>query len=165
MGKMRQIALAIIFTSFVVGLLATGMYNGSDDPDKTPIVVYAQYDNQTGEIIDGYQNTNKTLNTFEAIGNNLQTSIANAQTDLSSGGLEGTISGAFGLTSALVMNAFFALLGIITEGLNLVGGIGSNLMYLPTPWNALAALMGLGTVVLLIYLMLVLISAYKGWDI
>lgn len=169
MGKILQLSLALMFTFFVVGLFMNAMYYGSDDANKTVFTRYGQYDNNTGDILtEGnvtYQNTNSTLGNFQRIGEELQTAISEADRDLRSGTLEGTISGAFGLVTSVAMNAFFVILAVIIEGVNFVGGVGANLMTLPAPYQVLTMFISLGTTAIFIYLIFKLISAYKGWDI
>lgn len=171
MGKFLQTSLAMMIVFTIAGLFTSAIYWGSDDPDKEVFVLYnSSYHTQTGDILTEGNETfsdgdNLNLN-FEKIGQNIEMDIKNAQVGLQSQDAIQMITSAFGLVASLTMNAFFALLAVILQGLNLVGGVIGNLSSLPTPWNAIGMVVaGLVPVMLLIYLVFKLISAHKGYNL
>lgn len=174
MGKITQTAIALMFAVFVVGMFTTAMYSVSPDTSKQNFTTYGQYDSKTADLLseNNYSmntTTNNTVLNFKSIGENIESSIAQAQRDFEKGDVITQLASAFGLISSLTMNVLFMMLAVVIEGLNFVWGMASNLNALPPPWNGVglgAVTLGtLGIVVMLIYVVLKLVSAYVKWDI
>ena len=165
MGKILQTSLALMFTFMLAGLFMFGIESQSTDPNETPFVRYPPTHNQTPEYLtEGnvtYQDTDDLNDNFQRIAANMEAEIAKAQKGLS-GSVVDVLASAFGLITSLTMNALFLLLAVIIQGVNMIGGITMNLMYLPAPWNILAGFMAFAVALLIVYLVFRIVNAYKG---
>jgi len=185
MGKLTEIGLAIIFTFALVGIFVTGIESQDADMAARPFVQRAQYDNSTASLITTNGtvinvSSQSTVSNFQTIADNMREQIASAQRTFNNNdpnpvfNIASKLAAAFGLLTALTMNVLYLVLAVISEGVNLVFGIGSNLRTctttsttacLPAPWGFIGdALVPLALTALLFYLVMLLLRAYKIGD-
>jgi hypothetical protein len=170
MGKITQTAIALILTFFVVGNFMFALYSISTDPAKANFSTYAQKNDKTMQIMTQnnmtLNNTNSTILNFQNIADNIVTTISEQQKNfISDLSVPEKILNAFGLAASLALNILILFVAVIVEGVNFVFAVASGLATLPTPWNSLAIFGVLGTVLITVYLVFKLVSAYIKWDI
>lgn len=167
-AHLTRAALAIMFVAFVLGIFSTSIYDASPDPTKTQFHLYSEVGNksslQTGNL--SYTNTNNSVSNLQLISNNIMQAISNSQRDLQSTDAFTQLTAAFGLTSTVILNILVLILGVVLEGINLVAGIGANIVNIPPPWgNVAAMIIPFALAIIIVYLVFRLVSAFVRWDV
>ena len=170
MGKLLQVILAIMLTSFVLVFLTDAAYQSSPDTNRTAFQTYDNTtDNQTGLILSeanqSFQDRNNPVENMRVVAINMQNQLGEAQRNLNSTDMLTRLAGAFGIAAALIMNTFFLLLAVIMQGLNMIGGIATNISNLTPPWYTVGVLISLVSALFIIYVIIKIISAHKGYEI
>lgn len=173
MGKILQIALGVVFVSFILILLSQGAYNTSPDNAKSNKTAFANLTfysktynaSNTLNCVGGscnytYNQTTKPASNLELAATNIMTSIASASNAISIGDL----GAAFGNSVKFGYNILVLIFSVLFEGANLVLGIGGIFSNFPSPWNSLAIITSLATTVIIIYMVLKILSAQQKWD-
>lgn len=185
MGKLTEIGLAIIFTFALIGIFVTGIQSQDAELAAKPFVQRVQYDNSTASLITSNGtviniSNQSSVSNFQTISDNMREQIASAQRTFSNDdpnpvfNIASKLAAAFGLLTALTMNVLYLVLALISEGINLVFGIGSNLRTctgiettacLPAPWSFIGdVLIPVILTALLFYMVMLLVRAYKIGD-
>lgn len=167
MGKLTSIAIGVMMTFFLVGMMATSMYQASNDETKRNFTLYQEYQNlsELNEQNLSYANTNNSVSNMQLAAETIANKIAEAQEDINSDDPISQVLGAFGLLSALTIDVLFLLLAILMDGVNFVAGVAFNITLLPTPWNEFGKLIGVVVGMFVVYTVFKIASAVVKVDL
>lgn len=166
-GPLSKIALAVMFTFFIISILATTYYDASPDTGKVAFTNHTQYRNwsELNEENFTYADNGESVSNMQLAAEAIGNTIAEAKADMDSNSITGALEAAFGLTAVLGVNILALLFAILLDGVNFIGGVALNLGSLPTPWNYFANLMGFAVALFIVYTVLSIVGAALKWKL